>query len=340
MNSLLIQEYVEGTEFVVNAVSRDGEHKITDMWISEKKQQPGMAYVRQRLVNSSADYTTVADFACAALDALGLENGPSHSEVIQEVDGSVALIELNARLHGSDPRTVGAVGYTSIDALASAYAQPQKFVTLPEHYSANQEVTAAFLVSPFETGCLNKRVMAEITEIPSFQYFEFASNSPIEAEWEHLEQSISDHPEWTAVPEANTEQLGGNPLEVRTHVSIRGVPWSVGQTVDMLSSPATVVLMAADKAQLEADYQRLRRLETMLYLPPVSLQCYMHLGWYNWRQWCGDKLAEYPASCQRWHEFTIAVRNRSYLHHSKDTTVGVEAPSPRAEKLQKTEGMV
>ena len=115
VNSLL--EDGEGIEFVVNAVSRGGEHKITDVWISEKKQQTGMAYVRQQLV-SSAEYAPVADFACAAL---GLENGSSHSELILDVDGSIALIELNARLSGSGPRTIGAVGYTYVHAVASAY---------------------------------------------------------------------------------------------------------------------------------------------------------------------------------------------------------------------------
>jgi hypothetical protein len=98
VSGLVVQECAHGEEFVVNIASRDGQHKVTDVWRCEK--QGDLAFMRETLVQSSDDVQDVIAYTKRCLDALGFRNGASHTEVMRTSDG-VVLLELNPRFQGT-----------------------------------------------------------------------------------------------------------------------------------------------------------------------------------------------------------------------------------------------
>ncbi|XQJ28344.1 Phosphoribosylglycinamide synthetase, ATP-grasp (A) domain/ATP-grasp domain containing protein, putative [Leishmania guyanensis] len=111
---LVVEEYIEGPEYVVNTVSYQGVHVVTDVWESWKYPEPvvttgltrsaeealraagierqkqhktSILYDRQTLIPNLADLPAshsarrIVEYTLKCLDALGLENGCGHSEL-------------------------------------------------------------------------------------------------------------------------------------------------------------------------------------------------------------------------------------------------------------------
>ncbi|MEU3418945.1 ATP-grasp domain-containing protein [Streptomyces murinus] len=99
---VLAQEYLAGDEYIVNTVSRDGSHWFTDAWISRKQVREG-----GRRIYEAEDLLTPDDpvldiilpYIARSLDALGITDGPAHSELILTARGPL-LLETGARISG------------------------------------------------------------------------------------------------------------------------------------------------------------------------------------------------------------------------------------------------
>lgn len=103
--SLLIQELLVGTEYIVNTISRDGEHYISDIWRYDKipigNGRDGNAYNYARLVTQPDAYEyELCLYALQVVDALDIKYGPTHGEYMLTAGGPV-LIELGARPMGA-----------------------------------------------------------------------------------------------------------------------------------------------------------------------------------------------------------------------------------------------
>jgi len=100
---VLIQEYLQGLEYVVNCVSHQKQHLCTCMWVYKKKKVPAtnsIAYESSTIIESEGELQDrLRQYVFACLDALGIETGASHSEVIMTSDGP-CLVETGARMHG------------------------------------------------------------------------------------------------------------------------------------------------------------------------------------------------------------------------------------------------
>ncbi len=101
---ILIQEYIGGTEYVVNSLSIDGKHKITDIWRYEKiiDKDGVLIYdsmiLVDRLVPGMQELT---QYCYKVLDAVDMKNGFGHTEIKVDDKGPV-LIEVNARIMGGN----------------------------------------------------------------------------------------------------------------------------------------------------------------------------------------------------------------------------------------------
>ncbi len=101
---ILIQEYIGGTEYIVNSISVDGKHKITDVWRYEKiVQEDGIlvydtCILVDRLVPGMQD---ILQYDYRVLDAVDMKNGFCHNEIKVDEKGPV-LIETNARIMGGN----------------------------------------------------------------------------------------------------------------------------------------------------------------------------------------------------------------------------------------------
>ncbi len=101
---ILMQEYIGGTEYIVDSLSIDGKHKITDVWRYEKiLQKDGtVVYDTINLVDRlTPGMQDLLQYDYKVLDAVEMKNGFSHNEIKVDEKGPV-LIETNARVMGSN----------------------------------------------------------------------------------------------------------------------------------------------------------------------------------------------------------------------------------------------
>ncbi|MGW4275863.1 ATP-grasp domain-containing protein [Streptomyces seoulensis] len=172
--AVVAQEYLTGTEFVVNTVSRDGRHRVTDTWRYQKIDVNG---VRDRingilsLPPSDPRWSPLRDYALAVLDALGIAHGPAHLEIILTPDGP-RLVEVGARLCGSDVAryAVLATGESQIDRTVQAYTDLEAFLAdVDTPYRANGHAAMAFLASPLEGRLRSYPLLGEVERLAAYQ---------------------------------------------------------------------------------------------------------------------------------------------------------------------------
>jgi len=131
--SVLVQEYAQGVEYVIDIVSKNGEHKVAAVWKYDKRpaNKAPVVYYKTEMVDledmeedhHSQHVKTACDYAFKALDALGLKWGLTHNEVMVDQNNSAKLIEVNCRQHNIDlvPLTSICLGYNAFDMLLAAY---------------------------------------------------------------------------------------------------------------------------------------------------------------------------------------------------------------------------
>ena len=121
---VLIQEYVTGEEIIVNHVSNNGVHELTDIWIYDKY---GAIYSYAETINVlTAKYSDVVRYTQKALDALGIRVGPTHSEIMLTEKGPL-LMETGARPMGNmlSCDTIKRIfGYSIIEKIIHSYVYP------------------------------------------------------------------------------------------------------------------------------------------------------------------------------------------------------------------------
>lgn len=99
---VLIQEYLSGTEYVVDTFSHGGTHTLCSVCKYTKLEHAtGMAiYDRMDWVSpEDAVVEPLMDYAQEVLNALGIHWGNAHIEIMQTRDG-LRLVEVGARPHG------------------------------------------------------------------------------------------------------------------------------------------------------------------------------------------------------------------------------------------------
>jgi len=101
----LAQEFLDGQEYVVDATSIGGSHKVACVFEIDRQPHLGQFNVmfgaRLMDANSEPPAKQAVDYALQVLDALGIRNGASHMELRITEDGP-CLIEVGARPCG-DP---------------------------------------------------------------------------------------------------------------------------------------------------------------------------------------------------------------------------------------------
>jgi biotin carboxylase len=116
----LCQEYLHGTEYVVDGVSRDGVYKVVAVWEYDKRSVNGSNFVYFGMTlrdPSDPKARAVIDYAKEVVKGLKIYQGPSHMEIICDsqssavgADGLVTghrqfspcLVEVGTRCHGGE----------------------------------------------------------------------------------------------------------------------------------------------------------------------------------------------------------------------------------------------
>lgn len=137
-SSALVQEYLDGPEYIVDMVSRDAAHKATAVWQYDKRAVNGAAFVYfgQTLLDvEDAHVTELVAYMKRVADALGIAHGPSHGEV-KWCGGEPVLVEVGARCNGAEGAWMELAdrvfGYNQVGVTVNAYRNPAAFALCPD----------------------------------------------------------------------------------------------------------------------------------------------------------------------------------------------------------------
>ena len=169
-NQVLVQEYVTGTEYVVDTVSSNGRHSITDLLRYRRvRLGQGMAVYDsvEWLPHDTARYGELIDYGLAALDAVGLRHWAAHTEIMMTPEGP-RLLEINARLAGAgNPAvTVIATGESQVTRVVDACAG--RGAHLPPGFTLQQHVMAVFLIAHSAGIVRNAEIFEKARLLPSY----------------------------------------------------------------------------------------------------------------------------------------------------------------------------
>ncbi len=124
---VLAQRFLTGPEYFINGVSGNGKHVITEIWRADKRsgEKGGWIYDRAVLFDpTSPEMSEIVKYAHTVFDALGVQYGATHTELIVTETGPI-LIECASRLSGGlcRPATNFAVGVSQLDLIANLVAE-------------------------------------------------------------------------------------------------------------------------------------------------------------------------------------------------------------------------
>lgn len=125
IENYLVQEFVDGTEIIIDAFSHNGNHAFSHVFTYQKKLVKGTPVYRTIETLDDSDLTHQAlEFAKGVLNACEYHNGFSHIELFYTSHGDFKLIELNPRISGASglPNMMAdIVGLKSQDSLLAEF---------------------------------------------------------------------------------------------------------------------------------------------------------------------------------------------------------------------------
>ena len=133
IKEIIIQERINGTEYIVNTVSCEGIHRVTTIWKYSKVQTSDGAMIYDTVVTVNElgiGEAEMVEYAYNVADALGIKYGPVHGEYMIDENGPV-LIEVNCRPCGA---TLSAEyldkisGQHETDSILDSYLKPSRFL--------------------------------------------------------------------------------------------------------------------------------------------------------------------------------------------------------------------
>ena len=129
---LVLQEYIDGVEYIVNTVSSAGKHMVTLIWkYSKVKTSDGSILydIMETVDELSLGEAEMVEYAYKVADAIGIEYGPVHGEYMLDENGPV-LVEINCRPCGGTllPDFLDRIsGQHETDSILDAYLKPLLF---------------------------------------------------------------------------------------------------------------------------------------------------------------------------------------------------------------------
>lgn len=170
-SSAVIEEYIEGEEYIVNTFSDGSETYVTDMWLYQKidtKEVQNIYYSAISLPLAEKKYEELQKAGIAISKAFGVLKGPAHLEIKNDRRLGLTLVEIGARLSG-----------TRVPALVQQFTNFDPFkmcvevflkgaVQMPKSIEYRKHFAIA-LCPIFESGSIKKIEGVEAIEsLPSF----------------------------------------------------------------------------------------------------------------------------------------------------------------------------
>lgn len=168
---MLVQEYVTGTEFVVDSFTYEGIHSFTDVCRYKKTDNgPHMAVYdsMEWIPMNELEVPILLDYTMRVLDAIGMRFGAAHVEVMLTELGP-RLIEVNARPHGGgQPRFCRvATGSSQIDRAVRYFA---RLGDVPAGYELHKRLLVVFLINSTAGVVQNIEALDAVRDLPSYHF--------------------------------------------------------------------------------------------------------------------------------------------------------------------------
>ncbi len=171
-DAALVQEYLEGTESIVDTVSLDGRHLLTAIWRYDRPtdRDTFVCYDAMTLVPGDGErQRALVAYARGVLDALGIRHGPAHCELMW-VDDEPVLVEVGARLSAGNNCTLNrdCSGVCQLDLMVEAVADPAAFKARDDAPYVLRRTAANVFLLPQRRGILRGAPrLAEIEALES-----------------------------------------------------------------------------------------------------------------------------------------------------------------------------
>ena len=154
IDELLVQERINGVEYIVNTVTHKGIHRVTLVWKYNKVRtsEGAIVYDSCETVNDlSLGEAEMVEYAYKVADALEIQYGPVHGEYMIDEKGPV-LIEVNCRpCGGGMPADFLDLisGQHETDSILDSYLKPKCFFDeLKKNYKLYSHGTLKFFITP------------------------------------------------------------------------------------------------------------------------------------------------------------------------------------------------
>mgnify|MGYP001497537485 CR=1 FL=1 len=220
--AVIAQEFARGYEIVVNTVSCNGWHRISDLWKYAKSETVDghSVYDGVEIVQDfGKDTDAVLQYTRSVLDALQITTGAAHTEIMVTEKGPI-LIECGARpMGGSFPQEIihSCLGYTQLEMSIDAYLSPDTFQTRWDYPYALQRYALFKFFSSLREGSLEAIPGATLLAgLPSV--------------------------------------IGGNFIDCIENAQVE-------RTIDLLTSPAQIFLCHKDRDIVLEDFHLIQSLE-------------------------------------------------------------------------------
>ncbi len=219
-DGVLVMEFLQGEEYVIDSVSREGERKVVGIWKYDKRCANGQFNVyhgMEMVPVESAFERELVEYSCSILDALEIFNGPAHMEVIITPSGP-CLVEVGARCHGGHGTwkaiADAAFGYNQINATIDAFMHPERFNKLPAFPSAPMSHGKEVFLVSYREGTLRSIPGAErVKALPSFRTIDLSIESGQEL---HKTVDLFTMPGRVQLLHPDKEQVDGDYLKIHT----------------------------------------------------------------------------------------------------------------------------
>jgi len=172
--AVLVQEFLPGTEYIVDTVSLDGHRKTTAIW--EYSRPPAgaagefVSYDAMTLLPYAGErQAALQAYAFRVLDALDINFGAAQCELMW-LDGEPVLVEAAARLSGGIGALLSGIcgGFCQIDETVDVLLEPARFLaSLDEQPRLQRRAVNLFLVPHRRGRLVRVRGLDEIRRLPT-----------------------------------------------------------------------------------------------------------------------------------------------------------------------------
>jgi predicted ATP-grasp superfamily ATP-dependent carboligase len=179
----IVQEYIDGEEWNINTVSRNGKHKIINVMKYKKDNVNGrhFTYLQSELVEPQNVPDELLTYTKQVLNALEIQTGAGHTEIKMSSKGP-CLIEIGARVGGGQYRlyiskclskTYKGDNYDQQIASIYAYCDGRLFETIPNMYKLINNGSTIYCNSKYDNIVWKKVYMdALLNDISKLVYVE------------------------------------------------------------------------------------------------------------------------------------------------------------------------